>query len=569
MVYLMFRKDLGFRVGLSVFKRATTGGKKSAYGLSTRMNQENAEKAWILRVFETRAEAEAWEEIYSLKYGIPESLFEPTVCWNKTAELIMLVFSYANPEGGRRCLADHGLLEDYPITQREPDGAYRQSWRGYFKTATANIIPGVMDIPIEGKNKSTQITKLTTRHYEGPVYSLDVEKDHTYIADGLVVGNSIYGFNGAEPKILLGYVDEWRGAKPTLYKLERNHRSVPEVVAMANKIQLYMSGTIPLRMDSFRGKQGEHGKIVLRRSANPRDLAASISDEIVNRFSGVQYKDIAILLRAGSQVRDLETELVKNRIPYIIRGAMGLLQAEEVKDILSYLKIASNPHDFSALRRSISVPKRGIGDAALDKVMDLAARTQDGNLIETLRNPAFQKFASYIGIIDELMKRTHNPSDTIDYLLRAIRYDEYMKKKYAKHQDKIEVKQFNIGRLKEMIDALMAERDMTIDDVVFQLTMADQKDVAPEGKVIISTIHAAKGLEWKTVYVVGLVEGILPHKWATSESESEEERRIFYVACTRARDTLILGVPAMLEYPGRASQYVAPSRFLTELGICE
>ena len=120
-----------------------------------------------------------------------------------------------------------------------------------------------------------------------------------------------------------------------------------------------------------------------------------------------------------------------------------------------------------------------------------------------------------------------------------------------------------------MINALMAEREMTIDDVVFQLTMQDQKDIGGEGKIVISTIHAAKGLEWKTVYVVGLYDGSLPHKFCTSDEEISEERRLFYVACTRAKDTLVLGVPAAIEFAYKEPQWVAPSRFLTELGVCK
>lgn len=569
LVYLMFRKDLGFRVGLSIFKRATTGDKKSAYGLSTRMNQEGAEKAWVLKVLNTRAEAEAWEEIYSLKYGIPESLFESTPCRNKTAELIKLIFSHANPEGGRRCLTDHGLLEDYPITQRGVNGC-RQSWRGYFKTATANIIPEIMDIPIGGRNKSTRVTGMTTRYYEGLVYSLDVEKDHTYIADGLVVGNSIYGFNGAEPAILLNYTKNWRGVQPTTYKLQRNHRSVPEVVKLANKIQLFMSDTIPLKMESYRGDaKNEHGKILLRRGATPRELATAAAEEIVNRAQGIQYRDISILVRAGSQVRDIETELVRLRIPYIIRGTMGLLQTEEVKDILSYMKLASNPNDFSAMCRSISIPRRGIGEAAL-KALHRDSAQYDGDLIQTLKSRNAQKLNGYVTILETLQDKSKDPFAAIDYLLAATRYEEFIKTKYKKYPDRIEVKQLNIQRLKELIDSLMSERAMTIEDVVFQLTMQDQKDdVNKGGKVVISTIHAAKGLEWKIVYVMGVVEGILPHKWSSSDAEVEEERRIFYVACTRARDRLIICVPSSLEYPGRGAQFVAPSRFLTELGVCE
>ena len=564
LVYLMYRSDLGFRVGLSVFKRGM-----GAYGLSVRMNQEKAERGWILRVCDSRPEAEAWEEVYSLNYGVAESVFEPHGCRNKTVDLIRLIFSYANPEGGFRCLSDHGLLFDYPITQGNRAGKSGEVWRGYFKTAAANLIPEIMDIPIEGRNLSVKIEAVTHREFKGLVYSLDVEKDHTYLADGLVVGNSIYGFNGAEPEILLDYTKGWRGVRPTTYKLQRNHRSVPEIVGLANKTQLFMSDTIPLKMESHRGVSGERGKVTLRRGATPRELAASVAEDIMNRGGGIRYRDISILVRAGSQVRDIETELVRLRIPYIIRGTMGLLQTEEVKDILSYMKLASNPHDFSAMCRSIAIPKRGIGEAAL-KALHRDSAQFKGDLIKTIKNRNAQKLNGYVAVLETLQEKFKDPFGAIDYLLGAIRYEEYVKVKYKKHPERIEVKQSNIQRLKELVDSLMSEREMTIEDVVFQLTMQDQKDdVDKAGKVVISTIHASKGLEWHTVYLMGLYEGSLPHKWSSSEKEYEEERRLFYVGCTRARDNLVLCVPATVEYYNKGAQFVAPSRYLTELEICK
>jgi DNA helicase-2/ATP-dependent DNA helicase PcrA len=385
------------------------------------------------------------------------------------------------------------------------------------------------------------------------------------------ISQSIYGFSGAAPEILLNYTKEWRGLEPTLYKLEQNYRSVPEVVKMANKIQKFMTDTVPLRMDSARGKMGHKGNILLRRSGTTRELAASIADDIWcnNQEKTCLYRETAILVRAGSQVRDLETSLVKNRIPYIVRGAMSLLQTEEVRDVLSYLRIASNPNDFMALCRSVCLPKRGIGDKALDKIKVIADEKFEGDLVQAAISYNHMKLPGYIDIVQNVVKRKENPLDAIEYILRATKYLEFVKDKYKKHPKKVQLKTENLDRLKEVILNLMSERELTVDDVVFQLTMADQKDApSASGKVIVSTIHSAKGLEWKHVYVVGLYEGSLPHKWSKSDNEIEEERRVFYVSCTRAKDLLVLGVPGMLELPGRGSQFVAPSRFLTELGIC-
>src|SRR5208282_4939264 len=391
MVYLMYRSDLGFRVGMSVFKRAGTDGNRWAYGLTYRMNQEKAEKGWILRICDTRPEAEAWEEIYSVKYGIPESMFESTVCWNKTTDLIKLVFKHANPNGGKLCLSDHGLLEDTPVIRHHgPHGFCGESWRGFFKTAAANIIPDLMDIPVEGRNKSVKISKISRRFYDGLVYSLDVEGEHTYIADGLVVGNSIYSFTGAAPYLLKQYSENWRGVTPHMYKIVRNHRSVPQIVNLANLIQTKMGeDSIPLKMESWRGINGENGKIETLRGTMSADVAANIAIEIfkdnekfvkdasvqvaggtprVSSAKPIAYRENFILVRAAIQIRDIETELVKRRIPYVVRGGRGLLQTEEVRDILAYMRLATNHRDFMAFVRAAQVPRRGCGEVALEKI---------------------------------------------------------------------------------------------------------------------------------------------------------------------------------------------------------
>lgn len=381
---------------------------------------------------------------------------------------------------------------------------------------------------------------------------------------------SIYGFQGASPELFYNYTKDWRGVQPTLYKLEKNHRSVPEIVALANKTQRLMTEVVPIQMKSYRGEQGETGTIILRAAGTPQEIAYSMSEDIERRHSeeGELYKETAILVRAGSQVRDIETELVRNRIPYVVRGAMGLMQTEEVKDVLSYMRIMVNPKDYFAMLRSVAIPKRGVGDAVLEKVRIRADKDFDGNLLWAAMEGNPIKFGAYLSILNTLVKSKDEPITVLNLIIKLTGYEKIIRNKYKKDKDKIEVKLANLDRLREVITNLTTMNQLSTEDVVFQLTMQDTKDEdEKEGRVTISTIHSSKGLEWPNVYLAGCYEGSIPHKFSTSPEELQEERRVFYVACTRAKNRLILCVPGMINYFNKGSVFVSPSRFLSEIGV--
>lgn len=378
------------------------------------------------------------------------------------------------------------------------------------------------------------------------------------------VSQSIYGFNGSSPRLILEFAELWRGHPPTLYRIARNHRSVPEIVNFANAIQEKMTATLPLRMESFRGLAGEKGWTRVLRADTPFEIARRIAFQIGD--SPRPLRDYAILVRSSSQVREIEGELVRARIPYVVRGGSSLLQTEEVRDILSYIRFATNPKDFSAMSRSSAAPRRGMGDAALEKVRELANRSYEGDLLLAL-SASGTKFAAYANTIRAIQGRTAEPVAALNAAIGLTGYTEHLKKKYAKEKEKIEAKIENLSRLRMMIEGLAADSELSTEDLVFQLTMDRTEKDDERGVVTISTIHSAKGLEWPVVYVFSVVESQLPHWRSTSsEDEIEEERRLWYVAVTRARDYCMLCVPEKV----RRNEYfsvVEPSRFLTELGI--
>jgi superfamily I DNA/RNA helicase len=571
-VYLMQKDGYGFRVGMSKFKKNMS---QTGFGLSSRLNCERGNRAWILRVCDSRPEAEAWEEIVSIKYGIPESVFNAEhACVNKTQDFIKLVFSHADPKKAVQCLEDYGLDVNTPLVERSNDATVNQcnrKWRGYFKTIAANAVPiaSLLDIPLPGVNQSTPISSVTSAWFEGQVYSLDVEKDHTYIADGLVVGNCIYAFNGAVPKILKDYSEGWRGHSPMLYRIARNHRSLPRIVYLANHIQSKMTATIPLKMQVFRGDAETKGTLEITRASLPLDVAMIIAGEIykdnARKRDQIPYKENCILVRSARQVPDIESALVRHRVPYQVRGGRGLLQTEEIRDVLSYLRLATNPKDFTALARAVTVPKTGAGDVTLEKIRKTANEKFGGDLIKGCTS--IDKLSTFVSALENIQKFGEYPVQALDKIIDYMNYKTYIASKYKKEPDKVKSKLENIERFRELVRNLSEDQKMSTEDLVFQLTLDRAREDDKDGMVTVSTIHSAKGLEWTRVYVTNIVEGSLPHRFSMgSEEEVEEERRLFYVACTRAKDWLTLCVPAMAQN-GTDTIRQKPSRFLVETGV--
>lgn len=381
-------------------------------------------------------------------------------------------------------------------------------------------------------------------------------------------GQSIFGFNGASPEILTGMVDGWRGAVPALYKLEDNYRSLERVVTYANRIQSTMTDTVPLHMQFKRPSDPTPGKIILLQGVHGRDIAEAIAETIHHdnrlKTGPFKYKDNAILVRSSSQVRDIETSLVRLRIPYVVRGGQGLFQTQEARDLFAYLKLLVNPSDAMAFERAAGVPSRGIGPVAIKKLQATANKSFQGDLVRAAAESGHMKLQPFGQLVRELGAMA-SPVAVFQKIISATRYRDYIQERNRKNTDVVETKLANLDKLKEAIQGLMeVDPSATLADVVFRVTMDQKAESEEEGVVVISTIHAGKGLEWPRVYVTNLYEGSLPHQWSRTDREIEEERRLFYVAVTRARDVCALCIPATISY-GPNTRNVSPSRFLVEL----
>jgi superfamily I DNA/RNA helicase len=390
------------------------------------------------------------------------------------------------------------------------------------------------------------------------------------------LAQSIYAFQGAEPRLLKEFSEGWRGHVPDLYRISRNHRSLPSIIRLSNKINAAMTEVIPLRMMPFRGLgpdggEAESGLTRIIRSSMPSDIAAVIAKEIQHdsqlKKAPLEYRDNAILVRSAIQVRDVEGALVRLRIPYIVRGGRGLLQTEEVKDILSYFRLAVNHKDFPAFVRAVGVPKRGIGDVAIERLRSQASEEHGGDLVEACTS--MDKLDVFYSNMSQVTAMLDDPAAAMEALVRLFGYKDYISGKYRREESKARAKHENIDRFLSLVRSL-ADEGRTSEDLVFHLAMdrpSDDGEEEDKGAVTVSTIHSAKGLEWRRVYITNVTEGSLPHRFSMgSPSEVEEERRLFYVACTRAKDSLAICVHS-LEPRGPNTLSVAPSRFLGEVGI--
>lgn len=331
-VYLMWKKSLGFRIGTSRFRR-TCGANQ----VSHRGYQETADRMWILTREKSQAAAETTEEILSLQYGIPECVFHNKYKGSKkTPNQIKRIFKAANPYGGFECLGDRGLLFEHPFIAWERPRKKLTKFHGYFKTVAANLLPGLMELPTTTSYKSSVIEKIERKIYSGVVYSLDVEKDHTYVADGIPVGNSIYEWRGAHPDIMGSIPQMFPGTK-TLY-LGNNYRSTGALVEFFKEI-------LPV----------DNGLASHMRTANPAGESPTFTHYADDYQEAAQVlrrvtdpENTAIIARTNRQIFRFQQACFNAGIKCKILGKKAFWEQNEVKQLLSLAKNAKMPEGYTA-----------------------------------------------------------------------------------------------------------------------------------------------------------------------------------------------------------------------------
>lgn len=391
---------------------------------------------------------------------------------------------------------------------------------------------------------------------------------------------SIYSFRGANIDNILNYQRQFQGTR--LFKLEQNYRSTQTIVEAANSLIKHNRNQIPKDVFSENAK-GE--KILYKPAYSDKEEAAIVAKDVkrIRREDGCQYSDFAILYRTNAQSRSFEEEFRKQGIPYRIYGGLSFYQRKEIKDIIAYFRLVANPDDEEAIKRIINYPARGIGATTVLKIADCAHQNQV-SFWEVIGAPERYGLA--------VTKGTMNKLETFRLLIssfieRAQTTDVYelgdaIIKESGISQDIMSSKdaddlarQENLEEFLSGMSAFVEERreEGRFDELFLQdylqdvalLTDADSDGDKDEPRVSLMTVHAAKGLEFPTVFVVGLEENIFPSPLsAASLRELEEERRLLYVAITRAEKHCIL-TNAKNRWRYGKMEFDNPSRFIDEI----
>ena len=391
---------------------------------------------------------------------------------------------------------------------------------------------------------------------------------------------SIYSFRGANIDNILNYQRQFQGTR--LFKLEQNYRSTQTIVEAANSLIKHNRNQIPKDVFSENAK-GE--KIQYKPAYSDKEEAAIVAKDVkrIRREDGCQYSDFAILYRTNAQSRSFEEEFRKQGIPYRIYGGLSFYQRKEIKDIIAYFRLVANPDDEEAIKRIINYPARGIGATTVLKIADCAHQNQVSfwevisapeqyglavnkgtmNKLETFRLliSSFIERAQTTDVYelgDAIIKESGISQDIMsgkdaDDLARQENLEEFLSGMSAFVEERREEGKFDELFLKDYLQ-----------DVAL-LTDADSDGDKDKPRVSLMTVHAAKGLEFPTVFVVGLEENIFPSPLsAASLRELEEERRLLYVAITRAEKHCIL-TNAKNRWRYGKMEFDNPSRFIDEI----
>lgn len=407
-----------------------------------------------------------------------------------------------------------------------------------------------------------------TNHAQYRLVSLLSSKHHNLC----VVGDddqSIYKFRGATIENILSFEQEFKNAR--VIRLEQNYRSTQNILDAANEV---IKNNVGRKGKNLWTDNGEGDKVTYYRSTDEMGEALFVAKTIEENISkGLKFGDHAILYRMNAQSATIERQLVRASIPYKIVGGNKFFDRKEIRDVLAYFHVIENPSDSVRLKRIVNEPKRGIGDTTVKYVETIAEQVgvpmldvmKDANQYESISRKSMS-LISFANMIDNLidMSLTLPLPDLLDELMEKTSYYEYLKAQGKEGEGRLE----NIEELKSNLVKFEEENeDATLSAFLEEVSLYTDLDSlnSSEDNVTLMTMHSAKGLEFKTVFVIGLEEGIFPsYLSSTNDAEMEEERRLAYVALTRAKERLYLLNSAQRMLYGKTNRNM-PSRFIKEI----
>ena len=657
-VYLMWRADRGYRVGQVKSVCVNSEGALSD-GPRVRVGQEHADKAWVLRVCETRAEASYYEAYFAAEYGLPTTCFHGVGRDAMDESWLKRLFDELNTESGAKQLIDDlDLHEEYPhyrpqngvgrnslnltmfsdsfSDSRGTDkvGYHRVQWSSmrsdiinrlveagiplrpgksaslryetsrkeygealaianaianagamevnkrssingsiYHQMPLSHLRPGMkILVETDGKVIEREVEQIELVWYEGPVYDLEVAPTHTYIANGVMVQNSIFRFRGADMQNILDFENAFE--ETTVIILEQNYRSTQKILDAANAVISNNEQRKPKVL--FTEQAG--GELIERYQAqDEHDEARWIVREMNRLHEHDQYRwsEMALFYRANAQSRVVEEQLARAGIPYKVVGGTRFYDRREIKDLLAYVRAMINRDDEVSLRRIVNTPKRGVGDASLDKV-DSFARSHNMTFGQALQHAsdagvagkALNGINQLLSLMDEVWPQPSVAGEQISRPSPSVMLEAIIDRSGYGAELEAERSLEAAGRLENIAELVGNAQEF--EDVerflesVSLVADSDQLD-GDASEVVLMTLHTAKGLEFPIVFMVGMEDGVFPHLRALGEpAELEEERRLAYVGITRARERLYLTHAWSRSLWGN-TQYNPPSRFLEEI----
>ena len=369
-----------------------------------------------------------------------------------------------------------------------------------------------------------------------------------------VVGDdaqSIYSFRGARIDNILTFQQAYNDSK--LFKLEKNYRSTQTIVEAANSVIRHNQRQIQKDVKS-QCSQGE--QIEVCEAYSDKEEAAIVARKIYNlvRNEGYEYGQITILYRTNEQSRAFEEEFLRRKYPYHIYGGMSFYQRKEIKDALAYLRLAVNPRDEEALRRVINYPARGIGKTTMDKVFQCAVDhqvppfqiiSQPEQFALDVNAGTQKRLRAFAQLISSYNEMIH--TEQADMLaIRLFRDSGLTSEINAGHEPEDRDRQANLQEFVDSISSFVSDRNeegnsILLPDFLQMVSLLTDQDTADDDAgITLMTIHAAKGLEFRAVFIVGLEENLFPSEMSIESGNIEEERRLFYVAITRAAERLFI-----------------------------